>query len=221
MIEVDLRPGRERERSGGGGLGDLELELPDWVSLEELKTDPWTAAVLIAGVVLVGGIAWTWVGQQNRAEELDRRLQSAVQDSARQAELRALSDSLIARRKSIRSRVRLVKDLDQNRYVWPHLLVEMSRALPDVAWVVSIQRTSPLPGLDLTVRGVAANPLAITSFVRNLRDQPHVGAATIQGSSRQQVQGVTAQSFTLRLSYRRPPEAQTRTRPLVASGGGG
>lgn len=220
MIEVDLRPGREKERSGGGGLGDLELEMPDWASLDRLRTDPWTAAVLIAGLVLAGGIAWTWVSQQNRADELDRRLESAIQDSARLAELRSLSDSLISRRKSIRSRVRLVKELDQNRYVWPHLLVEVSRALPDVAWVVSMQRTSPLPGLDLTIRGVAANPLAITSFVRNLRDQPHVGSATIQGSSRQQVQGVTAQSFTLRISYRRPPEAQVRTRPLVASGGG-
>lgn len=220
MIEVDLRPGREKEPSGGGGLGDVELEMPDWASLEGLRTDPWTAAVVIAGLVLAGGIAWSWMSQERRAEELDRRLERAVQDSARLTDLRTLSDSLIARRKSIRSRVRLVKELDRNRYVWPHLLVEVSRALPGVAWIVSMERTSSLPGLDLVIRGVAANPLAITSFVRNLREQPHVGSATIQGSSRQQVEGVTAQSFTLRLSYRRPPEAQVRTRPLVASGGG-
>lgn len=221
MIEVDLRPAREKEGSGAGGLDDIELGMPEWVSLDQLRTDPWTAAVLIAGLVFAGGVAWTWVSQQSRAEELDRRLEGAVADSARLAEIRTLSDSMIERRKSVRGRVRLVKELDQNRYVWPHLLVELSRSLPDVAWIVSVDRISPLPGLELTVRGVAANPLAITTFVRSLRDQPHVGSATIQGSSRQQVQGVTAQSFTLRLSYRRPPEAQVRTRPLVAVGGGG
>lgn len=219
MIEVDLHPGREKETKGAV-LGDFELEMPEWASVGEWRTDPWTAAVAGGALLLVLGVAGSWLQQENRADELDRRLESAVSDSARLAELRSLSDSLVDRRDEIQRRLRLVKELDQNRYVWPHLMNELSRALPDVAWLVSVQRTSTLPDLTATVRGVAANPLAITTFVRNLRDAPHVGSATIQGSSRQQVQGVTAQSFSLRITYTRPPDAQVRTRPLVAEGGG-
>lgn len=220
MLEVNLHPDRERQEKGGV-LSDLEFEVPEWVSVGDLTADPWTTAVAVAGLLFLAGVGGSWYQLQTRADRLDRRLESALADSARLAELRTLSDSLRGQREAIQGRLRLVKELDGNRYVWPHLMSELSRALPEVVWLTDVQRTAPLPNLRVRLRGVAANPLAITSYVRNLRDQPHVGSATIQGSSRREVQGITAQSFSLRLTYERPPAAQVRTRPLVAAGGGG
>lgn len=220
MIEVNLHPDRERQRKGGL-LPDLDLEAPSWASVGELSGDPWNVAVGAGALLLVAGVGGSWFQLERRAAALDQRLDSALADSARLAELRSLSDSLGDRREAVRSRLRLVKRLDGNRYAWAHLMNELSAALPDVVWLTEVRRMSPLPSLRVTVRGVAANPLAITSYVRNLRAQPHVGSATIRGSSRRQVRGITAQSFTLRLTYRSPPKERVRTRPMVAAGGGG
>lgn len=220
MLEVNLHPDRERQEQKGF-LADAEFEVPEWASLGDLTADPWTMAAAVAALLLLVGVGGSWYQLQSRASNLDRRLETALADSARLAELRSLSDSLKGQREAIQSRLRLVKELDGNRYVWPHLMSELSRALPEVVWLTGVDRAAPLPDLAVTVTGVAANPLAITSFVRNLRAQPHVGSATIQGSSRRQVEGVTAQSFTLRVTYARPPDAQVRTRPLVATGAGG
>lgn len=220
MIEVNLHPDRERQEKKSF-LSDVELGMPEWASVGELSADPWTVAAAVTALLLLVGVGGSWFQLQSRAGSLDRRLESALADSARLAELRTLSDSLKGQREAIQGRLRLVKELDGNRYVWPHLMSEMSLALPEVVWLTDVQRASPLPNLTVTVRGVAANPLAITSFVRNLRDQPHVGSATIQGSARRRVEGVTAQSFSLRISYARPPDAQVRTRPLTAASGGG
>lgn len=220
MIEVNLHPDRERQERGGR-LPDLEVGLPEWASPGDLAADPWTTAAAVAALVFLLGAGGSWLRLESRAGTLDRRLEDALADSARLAELRALSDSLADRRELIRSRLRLVKDLDGNRFVWPHLMNELSRALPDVVWLTEIERTSPLPGLRVMVRGVAANALAITTYVRNLRDSPHIGSASIRGSSRRQVEGATAQSFVLQVAYARPPEAQVRTRPMAARGGGG
>lgn len=220
MIEVNLHPDRERQEKGGF-LSEYEFELPQWASADALTADPWTAALAVAALLFLAGVGGSWYRLQSRAESLDQRLEGALADSARLAELRSLSDSLKDQRETVRARLRLVKQLDGNRYVWPHLMIELSRALPEGVWITDVQRTSPLPNLRVTVRGVAANPLAITSYVRALRDEPHVGSATIQGSSRRDVGGISAQSFSLRLRYERPPAAQIRTRPLVAAGGGG
>lgn len=223
MIEIDLHPdrGRRKEREGGAGLfSRLELRIPDWVRPGEIQTDPWTTALIAAVAVAVLAVGGSWLLLQNRAEKLESRVEDAVRDSARLAGLVALTDSLVTHRNQIRDRVERVKELDRNRYVWPHLLDEVSGTLPETAWLTSLRRNSPVPDVSVTVQGVATDPLAITSYVRELEGSVHVREVDIQSSQRQEVEGLTAHAFTLVVRYRRPPDSAVRTVPLVGADGG-
>lgn len=221
MIEVNLHPGEGGKKRGGGGLSDLSVSLPDLEGiggLETLRSDPWHASFLLFLVVVPLVVGFLWYQQSQRADRLNQRLDEALADSARLADLRALSDSITARREEIQDRIALVRELDQNRFAWPHLMDEVSRALPSRAWLTGIERQSGLPNLRVRLEGAGASPLVITDFVRALEGSTFVGEVRIVNSQRQQVEGMEAQSFTLSVTYREPPTSAVERRELVRGG---
>lgn len=110
---------------------------------------------------------------------------------------RAISDSLAARRDSVRERIETVRSLDRGRLVWPRLLDGLDRALPDGAWLTSLETESPAPGLAVRVEGRAATPHVITDFVRRLRSASIVEAVEIRGSTREATGRGHVQAFVL------------------------
>ena len=204
MIEVNLHPDGSKRRRKGRGLP----KLPGWLKPTGSGDgkDPWLiAAVAIPALVLLV-VGWLWFSQRSERGEIDARIAEAVEDSTRLSDLRALSDSLMAREAQIRERLDLLSDLDDGRFVWPRLLDEISRALPNYAWLTSIREASAAPDLQVQVDGMAANPLAITAYVRRLQESPFVGQVRILGSQEQNLDGFSAHSFKLIVTYGEPVE---------------
>ena len=204
MIEVNLHPEgstrrRRRRRSG----------VPAWLKPRRTDggRDPWlTAAIAVPAVVLLV-VGWMWFSQRSERADLEERIAGAVEDSARLSDLRALSDSLIAREAQVQARLELLEGLDEGRFVWPHLLDEFSRALPSYAWITAIREASPLPDLQVQIDGMAANPLAITAYVRRLQESPFVGTVRILGSQETNLDGFSAHSFKLIVGYDEPQDS--------------
>lgn len=212
MIEVNLHPeGSKRRRKSRRAPA-----VPAWLKPKGTTggRDLWlTAAVVVPTLVLLV-VGFLWMSQRSERRALDERLAEAVEDSTRLSDLRALSDSLMARESQVSERLGLLRGLDDGRFVWPHLLDEFSRALPDYAWLTSIREASAPPDLQVQVDGMAANPLAITAYVRNLQESPFIGEVRILGSQEQNLEGFSAHSFKLIVAYAEPQE------PMAADGEG-
>lgn len=218
MIEVNLLP--ESRRSRGKAKRGSRTTSPGMA--QSLKgRNPWTGALAIAAIVVPGALGFLWWTQSGLSAELDVRLEEATADSARLADLRLVSDSLNARRARIQDRVALVEQLDRNRFVWPHLMDEVSRAVPQLAWLAGLRRMSPLPDVGLQIQGIAANPLAITEFVRNLEASDYITDVRILGSQKQTLENgeLSVQAFTLSARYTEPPGGPRRTQPIIVSTG--
>lgn len=218
MIEVNLLP--EAERGSKKRRKARRPSMAGRLRGISIGGDPWSRALVVAAVVVPLAVLALWLVQRAEARGLEERLAEATADSARLADLRALSDSLTARREEIRQRIDLIERLDRNRFVWPHLMDEVSRALPAFAWLTNLQRSSSGPGEEVKVQiqGMAANPLTITEFVRNLEASAFVGDVRIVGSQQQEIEdGLSVQAFTLVATYAPPPDEAVRTEPLVAT----
>lgn len=194
MIEINLLPESLSARQGiatkghaGGGL----------------RIDFWGVALLISALTIPPGAVALWWSQRAEALELGARLEAAVADSARLAELRAASDSLTERSREIRERVALVEQLDRDRFAWPHMMDEISRALPPPAWLTSLRQLSRPPDLAVELEGIAGDPLAITEFVRSLGASDYIADVKIVGSQQQgsAPDQVSRQAFTLVLRF--------------------
>lgn len=175
---------------------------------------------MVAAVVLVPGVVLAlWLTQRAEARGLEQRLEEATADSARLADLRAISDSLTERRQRIRERIALIERLDRNRFVWPHLMDEISRAVPSFAWLTSLKQLTPVPDVEVQIQGMAANPLTITEFVRNLEASPYISDVRILSSQQEEIEeGLAVQVFTLVATYWRAA-ADVELRPIVPTEG--
>jgi Tfp pilus assembly protein PilN len=151
MIEVNLNPGsgKKKAKKGGGGGSSISLG----ASLENLKArvrDPWMIGALGSAVVaalLVGGLYTT---QEARAARLDDELQKAVQDSTRYASVLREREKAEAKRDTVLRSLNMIRAIDDDRYIWPHVMGEVSSALPPYTWLVSLgysgvgQATAPV-----------------------------------------------------------------------------
>ena len=203
MIEVNLHPSGSKKRRKGRKLPTA----PGWLKSTGTAEgrDRWLIAAVAIPALVFLAVGWMWFTQRSERSALDERIVEAVDDSTRLSDLRALSDSLIAREAQISERLRLLEGLDGGRFVWPRLLDEFSRALPDYAWLTSIREANALPDLQVQIDGMAANPLAVTAFVRSLQESPFVEGVRILGSQEQDLDGFSAHTFSLIVAYADPP----------------
>jgi Tfp pilus assembly protein PilN len=204
VIEVNLHPtGGKTRRSRRPTLAT-----PAWLGSGRSRgegRDPWTLAAMVSvglAVLLIGGL---WFPQRSARSDIDARLEEARTDSTRLADLRVLSDSLTARGREIQ------EGLDEGRFVWPHLLDELATALPEYTWLTAVRVSTPLPDLTVQVDGIAANPLAITRFVRNLQESEYVEQVRIMGSQQADVDNVSAHAFKIVVTY--ADQSDTRASP--------
>ena len=218
MIEVNLLPGGKKRRpsKGGGGssiLGGLRnLSIPN---LGNLLADFYTvaAAVVVLGVLLALG--WWFVGLSSRQGDVEVALADALQDSANYADLIQRNATIEARRDSIAQKVEIIQEIDALRYVWPHLLDELSRALPDYTWLTQVIQVSVGEEVEFQVRGRAGNNLALTTFWRQLQESPFI--RNVQLVQTEQVLEPTGQlvyEFQLDCVYAPPPMDLIETVPL-------
>ena len=223
MIEVNLLPGGKKRRpskggsrggGGGGGIGAAlrNLSMPD---LGSLLADSYNiaAAAVALGVLLTLG--WWFVGLSSRQGDVEVALADALQDSANYADLIARNQTLEARRDSIAQKVQIIQEIDALRYVWPHLMDELARALPDYTWLTQVIQVSVGQEVEFQVRGRAGNNLALTTFWRQLQESPFI--RNVQLVQTEQVVEATGQlvyEFQLDCIYAPPDPEFIETVPL-------
>jgi Tfp pilus assembly protein PilN len=213
VIRVNLLPGGKRGAAKAKGAG-FSLTLPSKIAL---PTDRWALGAGLAIAVVLGATAFLFFGVRSDREEVQVALDEAVQDSARFADLIARTALLTARRDSIAQRVSIIQGIDQRRYVWPHLLDELARALPDYTWTTDIVQTIDDP-ITVRINGQAGNNFALTVFMEQLEASAFLQGVTLIESQQEFVGSGGAQQvvtgFTLELQYVQPPMEFLQTVPL-------
>jgi len=244
MIEINLLPGaRKKTRSRGPSfnIGDV---LKDFQSRVR---DPWmisAVAGVVVGLVAIGGM-WTW--QSRRESSLTEREQKAVQDSTRYASVIAERAKAEAQRDSVQRQIAVISTIDGTRLIWPHVLDEISRAMPPYVWLRSITQTSavsnespevqagvskaaPKKGparpaaqqgdenvLALQIVGNTVDIQALTRFMKALEASPFLQNVTLVRSDVVMQQGKEATEFRLDIQYEKPDPSVLRTVPFTVS----
>jgi hypothetical protein len=217
MIEINLLPGstkkagrRGASRAAGAGAFS-KLKMPG--------VDRTTGVIALAWILGLGAIAFLHLGMSSRTADLDVRLEAAVRDSARFATLRAQGDSLTAREGVIAQKLEVIQQIDAGRYVWPHILDEVSRALPQYVWLASVADVSgDAGGLPrIHIEGFAGTPFALTRFMEQLEASPFLGATRLMTTAQTRADNRTVHAFALMVQYREPPPDALQTVPLIGA----
>ncbi len=140
MIEINLSPntGRKARRSSGGSSGPKMNIGASLASIRERIREPWLIAGVGITAVVIAAVAALYLTQSSRAEAVDVALQKAVRDSTRYGSVLREHDVAEAKRDTVLRSLNLIRAIDDDRFVWPHVMDEVSRALPPYTWVVSL-----------------------------------------------------------------------------------
>ncbi|HUG41470.1 MAG TPA: PilN domain-containing protein [Longimicrobiales bacterium] len=210
MIEINLHPGgpKRKKRAGGGGAPKLP-GLPTF--------DRMTMFVVAAWIIGPALGLWLYFGVQGDRSRTQVALDQAVADSTRYARLIATQNSLRARQDTIAQKLAIIQEIDAGRYIWPHLMDEISGALPPYTWLHTIDQVSRGTQPQFQIQGRTGSLPALTRFMDALEASPFIRNVQLVGSEMAQVGGdpnKVVNNFVLTGAYEIPPLEVIETVPL-------
>lgn len=145
MIEVNLLPG-----SSGKSQSRADFNVSGMISgaASGIK-DKMLLGTVGTVAAVVAAVAFMFMGQSNREHTLVEHERKAVEDSARYKVVLAAKTTAEAKRDSLYQQVAIIKSIDDSRYLWPHLLEEISNALPQYTWLTVVTQTSAPPSSSI------------------------------------------------------------------------
>lgn len=222
LIEINLLPGKKkRKRAAGAGI-----QMPDFGALIAQVKDPLLIGAVAAWVLGMAAVAGLFVTDTARAALLEneagrlraehRRFQALINQKRRAERLR---DSLVAELTAIRR-------VDADRYVWAHVLDEVSRALPSFTWLIGMGMlpqapvagdTTALPPVRVQITGRTSDIAAYTRFARQLAASPWFSSVELGSNQTVIEDGKAITAFTITVTYGTADSAFIQTVPLRES----
>jgi Tfp pilus assembly protein PilN len=135
MIEINLLPGARRSKSSARQPIEFKALAAGMSTGFRDRYLLITVAVTVVAIIAGAGL---FLLQSNATSTLATRQEQAVSDSTRYANFlkdRARSEAI---RDTLLRQVNIIRGLDQDRYVWPHIMDEISRALPQYTWLTGV-----------------------------------------------------------------------------------
>jgi Tfp pilus assembly protein PilN len=140
MIEINLLPGARKPKRGAGAGVNFGETIQ--VVVTRIK-DPFLiiAVVGVAIGIVATGAQYFLLNQ--RTASLNERYEKARADSMTFAGVLAERATAEAQRDSVVKQFAIIEAIDGQRYVWPHILSEISRVLPPYTWLLGAKQMSP------------------------------------------------------------------------------
>jgi Tfp pilus assembly protein PilN len=242
MIEINLLPGGggRKARSRGGGAG-FQIDLKGLVgSITARFGDKYLLAAVASSIVAALVIGTLYSRQTYRAVDLAQREELAVKDSTRLAIALAEKIKAEAIRDTALRQINIIRSIDDDRFIWPHVLDELSRALTPYTWLTTvtyagnpqgtINVTAAPPGgrkvdttvvreeISLRILGQTVDIQALTRFMRQLEASPFIANVRLEKSEMVLEGNKEVTQYTLLAVYTRPDPATLRRVPLSISG---
>ncbi len=236
MIEINLLPGKKKKKAAAGA--GFKLALPDFQGLIASIKNPWLLVASVASVVVVGGGLLLFITQSTRLRVLNSRLTDV------QAEKRRFDAVIAQKRQSERIRdslvaeIGIIRGIDQDRYVWPHVLDQITKALPPYTWLTGISvaggnnvapgapgsvAASPTadstgrPMVRVWITGSTVDIQAYTTFLRQLAASPWLTDVTPATTSTVIEADRPITAFNVAVRFRVADSVYMRTVPMTQS----
>jgi Tfp pilus assembly protein PilN len=236
MININLRPGKRRKRAGASFNFKGVLD-----SVRDFSTkvkDPLLLGAVAGWVCVLGFLGFVYLNNVRQLYSLEPRLEQARSENKRFKTFLADKRRQEKIRDSLLAQITVIRNVDGDRYIWPHLLDEVTKALPAYTWLVDLGSAAPAaaapvaaapagtaadsaapvqPELAFTLNGRTIDIQAYTRFLRQLEASPWIHNVTPVSAQTVVEQERPVTAFSIRASYHPADSAYIRTAPFSQS----
>ncbi|HEV8400428.1 MAG TPA: PilN domain-containing protein [Gemmatimonadales bacterium] len=229
MIEINLLPGKKKKAAGAG----MKLSMPDFRNILAQVKDPWLIGAIGAWVLVGGGGAALFITGRARLAAAEGRLDAVKSEKRRYDIVIAQKRQAEKVRDSLVYQINVIRTIDADRYVWPHVLDQVTKALPPYTWVTRVQSVGAVvagapgqqvnvqtdstgaPTVKVSIDGRTVDIQAYTTFLRQLAASPWFTDVTPASSQVVIESDRPVTSFNVTVRYRVADSVYIRTVPLV------
>ncbi len=165
---------------------------------------------LSAGLVLgllVSGV-W-WMTQNSKIKAVDANIRVAEREVAELRPILKEVKDFKAKQRELERKIKVINDLTLKQQGPVHIMDRVSRALPDLVWL----RTMNFRGRTVDLVGTAFNTNAIASFIENLDKVPEFREPDTKDITR----GRGGGSYNFRISFTFDQRAEQQAKPQQAT----
>ncbi len=215
-IEINLLPGARKKARGAG------LSLPDFSQIVARVKDPLLVGALAAWVVGLSAMGWMWYTQTSALSAMEPRLLEAQNAARRFGQIIAQKELQTSLRDSLVMELDAIRKIDGDRFVWPHIMEEVTKALPEFTWIVALDGVTvqdqvlddgtviPAP-VQFNIDGRTSNIQSYTRFMTRLQDSPWFKNVGSTGTNTVVENGRTVRAFQITGTYQVADSAFIRT----------
>jgi Tfp pilus assembly protein PilN len=240
MITVNLKPGQKRK---GAGTNPFKGLLDNFRGLGSKVKDPILMAAVGGWICVVAGLGFIYLNTVRQLYSLEPRLEQARSENRRFKTFLADKRRQEMIRDSLLAQITVIRNVDGDRYIWPHLLDEVTKALPAYTWLVDMgpvtvqanvaqtpaqmpktkadsaaqAAAAAAPVLTFQLNGRTIDIQAYTRFLRQLEASPWIENATPVSAQTVVEKERPVTAFTIRATFSRADSAYIRTAPFSQS----
>lgn len=205
MITINLKPGIKRSKGGASfasGLSALK-DLPAKVK------DPWPMLAIGVWIAVLGFLAWVGISSATTTSKMESRLIAVRSENLRFRALIAERRRAEAAKDSVVTQIATIRAVDGDRYIWPHILDEVTRAMPGYTWLTEMTSIVPAaadttvlpPPVGVQLNGKTMDIQGFTAFMRQLEDSPWLRDVTLISTGTEIDHGRAVTVFTVKANY--------------------
>ena len=238
MITVNLRPDLKRKRARPPMQGALE----GLRGLGSKIKDPLLLVAVASWVAVGGWLGFMFLGTAHELNALEPQLEQSRAENKRFKAFLAEKRHQEMIRDSLVSQIGVIRAVDGDRYVWAHVLDEVTRALPAYTWLVDLGPAAAAPApaapaakpargkhvdstrvdtppaaLQFELNGRTVDIQAYTRYLRQLEASPWVTDVTPVRAQTVVEKERPITAFTIRATFHQADSAYIRTVPLSQS----
>jgi Tfp pilus assembly protein PilN len=238
MITVNLRPGQKRKRAGNNPLKGL---LDNFRDLGNKVKDPLLLAAMGGWICVLAWLGFVYLNTARQLYSLEPRLEQAQSENRRFKTFLADKRRQEKIRDSLLAQITVIRNVDGDRYIWPHLLDEVTKALPAYTWLVDMGPIAAAPAnaapqlktkadsvaadsaaaappvLAFQLNGRTIDIQAYTRFLRQLEASPWIENVTPVSAQTVVEKDRPVTAFSIRAQFSRADSAYIRTAPFSQS----
>jgi Tfp pilus assembly protein PilN len=236
MITVNLRPGQKRKR--GSGSNPFKGLLDTFRDLGTRVKDPLLLAAMAGWICVLAGLGFIYLNTVRQLYTLEPRLEQARSENRRFKTFLADKRRQEKIRDSLLAQITVIRTVDGDRYIWPHLLDEITKALPAYTWLVDMgpiaappsnapppktkadslaADSAAKPALAFQLNGRTIDIQAYTRFLRQLEASPWIDNVTPVSAQTIVEKDRPVTAFSIRATFSKADSAYIRTAPFSQS----
>jgi Tfp pilus assembly protein PilN len=155
MITINLRPGQKRKRTGSPFAGVTE----QLKGIGARVKDPLLLAAAASWIVVAGVLGFGWLHNTTTLARLEPQLEQVRAEHKRFKGFLQQKKHQELIRDSLLAQIGVIRGVDGDRYIWPHVLDEVARALPAYTWLTAMATISdPDSGASKAAPGAKSAP---------------------------------------------------------------